>query len=187
MPLALNPLDAAQTAGALLGAPTAGALLGARTGRLIGRRAGRATLIGARGRHPRDGARRAEQPLTRHGQGKAIGPARCVPVVRTPLNPLAGTVDLRRRLPAAAALEVPRSRPRRTAVEPATGSADEPGRRRMGEAARAAARRLDPAHAAHAHEELFTGLGATPSDRARQRRRARRRGRAGQALARRRR
>ncbi|WAP60365.1 hypothetical protein [Streptomyces sp. S465] len=167
MPLALNPLDAA---------PTAGALLGARTGRPIGRRAGRAPLIGARGRHPGDGARRVEQPLARYGQGKAIASARRVPVVRTALNPLAGTVTVRRRLPAAAALEVLRSRRRRTAAEPATGSADEPGRHRMSEVARAAARRFDPAHAAYAYEELFTGLGATRSDRARQRRRARRRG-----------
>ncbi|MCQ8188050.1 glycosyltransferase family 4 protein [Streptomyces rugosispiralis] len=62
--------------------------------------------------------------------------------------------------------------------------ADEPGRRRMGEAARAAARRFDPAHVAHAYEELFDDLAATRSSRARQRRKARWRSRVGRALRR---
>ncbi|GAA0895755.1 MULTISPECIES: glycosyltransferase family 4 protein [Streptomyces violaceusniger group] len=62
--------------------------------------------------------------------------------------------------------------------------ADEPGRRRMGEAARAAARRFDPAHVAHAYEELFGDLAATRSSRAWQRRKARWRNRAGRALRR---
>lgn len=62
--------------------------------------------------------------------------------------------------------------------------ADEPGRRRMGEAAGAAARRFDPAHVARAYEELFGDLAATRSSRAWQRRKARWRGRAGRALRR---
>ncbi|MGW7695668.1 glycosyltransferase family 4 protein [Streptomyces asiaticus] len=62
--------------------------------------------------------------------------------------------------------------------------ADEPGRRRMGEAARAAARRFDPAHVAHAYEELFGDLAATRSSRAWQRCKARWRNRAGRALRR---
>ncbi|WP_211122289.1 glycosyltransferase family 4 protein [Streptomyces yatensis] len=62
--------------------------------------------------------------------------------------------------------------------------ADEPGRRHMGEAARAAARRFDPAHVAHAYEELFGDLAATRSSRAWQRRKARWRNRAGRALRR---
>ncbi|AGP59957.1 glycosyltransferase family 4 protein [Streptomyces rapamycinicus] len=62
--------------------------------------------------------------------------------------------------------------------------ADEPGRRGMGEAARAAARRFDPAHVAHAYEELFGDLAATRSARAWQRRKARWRNRAGRALRR---
>lgn len=62
--------------------------------------------------------------------------------------------------------------------------ADEPGRRRMGEAARAAAHRFDPAHVAHAYEELFGDLAATRSARAWERRKARWRNRAGRALRR---
>ncbi|TMU92900.1 glycosyltransferase family 4 protein [Streptomyces sp. DASNCL29] len=62
--------------------------------------------------------------------------------------------------------------------------ADEPGLRRMGEAARAAARRFDPAHVARGYEDLFSSLAATRSSRAWQRRKARWRGRAGRALRR---
>ncbi|GAA2338317.1 glycosyltransferase family 4 protein [Streptomyces violaceusniger] len=62
--------------------------------------------------------------------------------------------------------------------------ADESGRRRMGEAARAAAHRFDPAHVAHAYEELFGDLAATRSARAWERRKARWRNRAGRALRR---
>ncbi len=61
---------------------------------------------------------------------------------------------------------------------------DEPDRHRMGEAARAAARRFDPAHVAHVYEELFGDLAATRSSRAWQRRKARWRNRAGRALRR---
>ncbi|MFF3559577.1 glycosyltransferase family 4 protein [Streptomyces sp. NPDC002574] len=62
--------------------------------------------------------------------------------------------------------------------------ADEPGRRRMGEAARHAAERFDPAHVARAYEELFTGLAATRRSRTWQRHMARWRGRARHALRR---
>ncbi|WP_413116720.1 glycosyltransferase family 4 protein [Streptomyces sp. CY1] len=61
---------------------------------------------------------------------------------------------------------------------------DEPDRHRMGEAARDAARRFDPAHVAHVYEELFGDLAATRSARAWQRRKARWRNRAGRALRR---
>ncbi|MEU4036133.1 glycosyltransferase family 4 protein [Streptomyces collinus] len=62
--------------------------------------------------------------------------------------------------------------------------ADEPARRRMGEAARFAAARFDPVHVAHAYEDLFTDLDATRHARAWARRKARWRGRAGRALRR---
>jgi glycosyltransferase involved in cell wall biosynthesis len=62
--------------------------------------------------------------------------------------------------------------------------ADEPARRRMGEAARLAAARFDPAHVAHAYEDLFTGLDATRRARAWARRKGRWRGRAGRTLRR---
>ncbi|MFE0515398.1 glycosyltransferase family 4 protein [Streptomyces sp. NPDC058964] len=48
--------------------------------------------------------------------------------------------------------------------------ADEPRRRRMGEAARTAAGRFDPSHVARAYEELFADLTATRRSRAWQRR-----------------
>ncbi|AGS71187.1 hypothetical protein [Streptomyces collinus] len=54
-----------------------------------------------------------------------------------------------------------------------------PARRRTGEPARFAATRFDPAHVAHAYEDLFARLDATRRGRARTRRRPRRRGRAG--------
>ncbi|AEM85789.1 DedA family protein [Streptomyces violaceusniger] len=116
MPLALNPLDAAElltafgTAGVfvalfaetglLIGfslpgallAAAAGALFGAQTGHLIGRRAGRAVPVRTRGRHLIDGVRRAEELLARYGHGRAIVLARFIPVLRTVLNPLAGMV-----------------------------------------------------------------------------------------------
>jgi glycosyltransferase involved in cell wall biosynthesis len=55
--------------------------------------------------------------------------------------------------------------------------ADEPGRRRMGAAARTAASRFEPALVAHTYDRLFTELTATRRARAWQRRRARWRGR----------
>ncbi|MEW2398033.1 glycosyltransferase family 4 protein [Streptomyces sp. NPDC046862] len=62
--------------------------------------------------------------------------------------------------------------------------ADEPLRRRMGEAARTSAARFDPVRIADAYEELFADLAATRRVRAWQRSRARWRGRAGRALRR---
>ncbi|WP_028802582.1 glycosyltransferase family 4 protein [Streptomyces sp. 142MFCol3.1] len=62
--------------------------------------------------------------------------------------------------------------------------ADEPARRRMGEAALASARRFDPALVARTYDELFAELAATMHSRARQRRRALWRGRARRFLRR---
>lgn len=62
--------------------------------------------------------------------------------------------------------------------------ADGPGRRRMGEAARSAAERFDPAHVARTYGELFAGLAATRRSRARRRRTACLRDRARRALRR---
>ncbi|WP_212912996.1 glycosyltransferase family 4 protein [Streptomyces sp. TS71-3] len=57
--------------------------------------------------------------------------------------------------------------------------ADEPGRHRMGDAALTTARRYDPPHIAATYSDLFDELAATRTTRARQRRKARWRGRAG--------
>ncbi|MFD5389708.1 hypothetical protein ACFW95_09490 [Streptomyces sp. NPDC059474] len=91
MPLALNPLNAAQpltafgTAGIFL-------VLFAETGLLIGRRAGRALLARTRGRHVIDGVRRAEELLARYGHGRAIVLARFIPVLaRTAAEPTVGS------------------------------------------------------------------------------------------------
>ncbi|GAA1708922.1 hypothetical protein GCM10009680_57340 [Streptomyces yatensis] len=134
MPLALNPLDAAQLLnvplpGVLLAA-AAGVLLGAQAGYPIGRRAGRVLPAGTRGRHLSDGVRRAEELLARYGHGKAIVLARFIPVVRTVLNPLAGMAGVPARtfalwqvsvLPLA--LEALGVRRARTAAEQAPGCA----------------------------------------------------------------
>ena len=78
----------------VLVAAGAGALLGAEVGYLIGRRAGPA-LLRAEG-HPRRaaGIARAADVLDRYGHGKAVVIARFIPVVRTLMNPLAGTVGV---------------------------------------------------------------------------------------------
>ncbi|MEW2400044.1 glycosyltransferase family 4 protein [Streptomyces sp. NPDC046862] len=60
--------------------------------------------------------------------------------------------------------------------------ADEPGRRRMGQAARAAARRFDPFHVARVYEKLFTDLAASRRSRAWNRHKAHWRNRARRAL-----
>jgi len=75
-------------------AAAAGALLGAEVGYLIGRRAGPALLRGEG--HPRRaaGVARAAEVLERYGHGKAVVLARFIPVVRTLMNPLAGTVGI---------------------------------------------------------------------------------------------
>jgi membrane-associated protein len=78
----------------VLAAAAAGALLGAQVGYLIGVRAGPALLD--RDDRPRLQAAvvRARASLERYGTGKAIVLARFIPVVRTVLNPLAGTVGV---------------------------------------------------------------------------------------------
>lgn len=82
----------------VLVAAVAGALGGAHTGFLIGQRLGTSML--ARPDHPRlqTAISRAHEAVERYGPGKAIVLARFIPLVRTVLNPVAGTlgVSLRR-------------------------------------------------------------------------------------------
>jgi membrane-associated protein len=75
-------------------AAAAGALLGAQVGFLIGRRAGTAMLARTKNRHLVNGAARADQLLARYGHAKAIVFARFIPVVRTVLNPMAGSLSV---------------------------------------------------------------------------------------------
>ncbi|WP_225845509.1 DedA family protein [Streptomyces sp. HPF1205] len=77
----------------LLAAP-AGALLGAQTGYVLGGRGGSALLARSRNRKLHEGAARAEELLGRYGHAKAVVLARFIPVVRTVLNPLAGTLGV---------------------------------------------------------------------------------------------
>lgn len=76
----------------VLVAAVAGALLGAQAGYLLGRLAGESLLD--RPDRPRLQAAviRAHDVLERYGVAKAVVLARFVPLVRTVLNPLAGTV-----------------------------------------------------------------------------------------------
>ncbi|MFI2642036.1 DedA family protein [Streptomyces sp. NPDC018610] len=78
----------------LLAAAVLGALAGAQCGYLIGRRAAGALLARSRSARLHEGVRRAEEMLARYGHAKAIVLARFVPVVRTVLNPLAGTLGV---------------------------------------------------------------------------------------------
>jgi membrane-associated protein len=75
-------------------AAAAGALLGAEVGYLIGRAAGPALLERPEHRRRCAGVQRARAVLERYGHGKAIVLARFIPVVRTLMNPLAGTVGV---------------------------------------------------------------------------------------------
>jgi membrane-associated protein len=75
-------------------AAVAGALLGAQAGFGIGRKGGRPLLARSRNPHLQRGLLRAEQLLARYGYGKAIVLARFIPLVRTVLNPMAGTVGV---------------------------------------------------------------------------------------------
>ncbi len=75
-------------------AAAAGAVLGAQVGYLIGVRAGPALLDRADRPRLQGGVARARATLERYGTGKAIVLARFIPVVRTVLNPLAGTVGV---------------------------------------------------------------------------------------------
>jgi membrane-associated protein len=79
---------------AVLVAAAGGALLGAQTGYLIGRRAGPRLLDRPDRPRLQDAVRRSRRALERYGPAKAIVLARFVPLVRTVLNPLVGTVQL---------------------------------------------------------------------------------------------
>jgi len=78
----------------VLVAAAAGAVLGAQVGYLIGARAGPALLDRADRPRLQGGVNRARASLERYGTGKAIVLARLIPVVRTVINPLAGTVGV---------------------------------------------------------------------------------------------
>ena len=80
--------------GWVLLAAVAGALAGAQAGFWLGRRGGRALLVRTRSRWLRKGADRAGELLDRYGYARAIVLGRFIPVVRTILNPLAGTLDV---------------------------------------------------------------------------------------------
>ncbi|NUS11271.1 MAG: DedA family protein [Streptomyces sp.] len=75
-------------------ASLAGALLGAQAGYVIGRRGGPALLARTKNAKLHEGAARAAELLERYGHAKAVVLARFVPVVRTVLNPLAGTLNV---------------------------------------------------------------------------------------------
>jgi len=77
----------------LIAAPV-GALLGAQTGYVIGHRGGPALLARSRNRKLHEGAERAAELLERYGHARAVVLARFIPVVRTVLNPLAGTLGV---------------------------------------------------------------------------------------------
>jgi membrane-associated protein len=78
----------------VLVAAAAGALLGAQVGYLIGRRAGPRLLDRPDRPRLQDAVNRARVALDRYGYGKAIVLARFIPLVRTVLNPMAGTVGV---------------------------------------------------------------------------------------------
>jgi membrane-associated protein len=83
---------------AVLVAAVAGALLGAEVGYLIGRYAGPRLLDRPDRPRLQHAVQRAHDALERYGPAKAIVLARFIPLVRTVLNPLAGTVRLDLRL-----------------------------------------------------------------------------------------
>jgi membrane-associated protein len=78
----------------ILLAGTAGALSGAQVGYLLGRRIGPAMLDRPDRPRMQQAVVRASEALERYGTGKAIVLARFIPLVRTVLNPLAGTVKI---------------------------------------------------------------------------------------------
>ena len=80
--------------GPVLIAAAAGAVLGAQTGFLIGRGAGHALLDRPDRPRLQQAVERARVTLERYGVAKAVVLARFVPLVRTVLNPLAGTVRI---------------------------------------------------------------------------------------------
>jgi membrane-associated protein len=75
-------------------AAVTGALLGAQVGYLIGRRAGPRLLDRPDRPRLQEAVGRARVALDRYGAGKAIVLARFIPLVRTVLNPMAGTVGV---------------------------------------------------------------------------------------------
>jgi membrane-associated protein len=79
---------------AVLIAAAIGALTGAQVGYWIGRRAGPGLLDRPDWPRLHAGVVRAREALDRYGNAKAIVLARFTPVVRTVLNPLAGTVGV---------------------------------------------------------------------------------------------
>ena len=79
---------------AVLLSAAAGALVGAQTGYLIGRRVGPALLDRPDRPRLQQAVARARIALNRYGIAKAIVLARFVPLVRTVLNPMAGTVGV---------------------------------------------------------------------------------------------
>ena len=78
----------------VLVAAAAGALLGAHVGYLIGRRVGPRLLDRPDRPRLQEAVHRARVALDRYGAGKAIVLARFIPLVRTVLNPMAGTVGV---------------------------------------------------------------------------------------------
>ena len=78
----------------ILVAGAAGALSGAQVGYLLGRRIGPAMLDRPDRPRMQQAVVRASEALERYGTGKAIVLARFIPLVRTVLNPLAGTVKI---------------------------------------------------------------------------------------------
>ena len=87
-----NPLHL--SLGAVYAAAAAGAILGAETGYLIGRATGPRLLDRADRPRLQQGVSRSREALERYGPPKAIVLARFIPLVRTVLNPLAGTIRL---------------------------------------------------------------------------------------------
>jgi membrane-associated protein len=72
----------------------AGTVCGAQAGYLIGRRAGLALHRSARIPHLSQAISRGGRMLSRFGVGKTLVLARFIPVVRSVINPLAGTADV---------------------------------------------------------------------------------------------
>jgi membrane-associated protein len=79
---------------AVLIAGVAGALLGAHVGYLIGRGAGPRLLDRPDRPRLQEAVVRSRHALERYGTGKAIVLARFIPLVRTVLNPMAGTIGV---------------------------------------------------------------------------------------------
>lgn len=79
---------------AVLLAAIAGALIGAQIGYYLGRKAGPALLDRPDRPRLQQAVQRSSAALQRYGPAKAIVLARFIPLVRTALNPLAGTVGV---------------------------------------------------------------------------------------------